>query len=188
MKVPSYECKIYSNFFGGKNGLLGSIYWNRISECQDSTNGPNRPHFQGVKEVSLHSTPKTLQILWPLGISVSPKSFIKSKIFPEAASFKVFDNGPALPTCWTKGCGKSLRKKKKTILTPKGDIPFSSQVSKQSVNTFNNIFSRQRSFVPKECLCSNSQLSNCRNPKRSVVLHQKEHWDVQLLLVHVKST
>ena len=28
-KVPRYECEIYSIIFGGKNGLPGSIYWNR---------------------------------------------------------------------------------------------------------------------------------------------------------------
>ena len=88
-----------------------------VSECQHSTNEPNRPHFQGEKEVFLHSTPKTLQILLALGISVSPKSFIKLKIFPEAASFKVFDNEPALPTCCTKGCGKSQLRNKNYFST-----------------------------------------------------------------------
>ena len=112
MKVPRYECEIYSKFFEERMAFLEANIETEVSECQDSTNGPNLPHFQGVKEPSLHSTPKTLHILWPLGISVSPKSFIKSKIFPEASSFKVFDNEPALPTCCTKGCGKSLRKKK----------------------------------------------------------------------------
>ena len=102
------------------------------SECQDSTNGSNRPNFQGVKEVSLHSTPKTLQILWPF----SPKSFIKSKIFPEAASFKVFDNKPALPTCCTKGCGKSQLRNKNYFST-KRDIPFSSSsLSTHSTTSF----------------------------------------------------
>ena len=57
-KVPRYECEIYSIIFGVKNNIE-----TEVSECQDSTNGPNLPHFQGVKEVSLHSTPKTLQIL-----------------------------------------------------------------------------------------------------------------------------
>ena len=37
------------------------------------------------------STPKALQILWPLGFSVSRKSFIKSNIFPEATCFNVFE-------------------------------------------------------------------------------------------------
>ena len=92
--------------------------WPSWKHMLKHTNGPNCPHFQGAKEVSLHSTPKTLQILWPLGISVSPKSFIKSKIFP--ASFKVFDNEPALPTCCTKGCGKSQLRNKNYFSTKRG--------------------------------------------------------------------
>ena len=150
-----------------------------VSEFQDSTNGPNRPHFQGVKEVSLHSTPKTLQILWPLGISVSPKSFIKSKIFPEAASFKVFDNEPALPTCCTKGCGKSQLRNKNYFRT-KRDIPFSS--SSLSTHSTTSFPDRGASSQRNACAAA-FQLS-----EPSDVLHQKEHWDVQLLLVRVKFT
>ena len=63
---------------------------------------------------------------------------------------------------------------KNNYFTTKKDIPISSQVSKQSFNSFNNIFSRHRSFVPKECLCSNSKLSNCC----SDIVHQKEHWEM----------
>ena len=55
--------KLTANFFGGRMAFLEAYIETEVSECQDSTNGPNRPHFQGVKEVSLHSTPKTLQIL-----------------------------------------------------------------------------------------------------------------------------
>ena len=124
------------NFLGGRRAFLEANIETEVSECQDSTNVPNRPDFQGVKEVLLHSTPKTLQITLPLGITVSPKSFIKSKIFPEAASFKVFDNEPALPTCCTKRCGKSQLRNKNYFSTKRG-IPFSSSsLTKHSTTSF----------------------------------------------------
>ena len=66
---------------------------------------------QGVKEVSLHSTPKKLQIHRPLGIPVSPNSFIagqfsKLNISPEALelAFNIFDTVPALPAQHQKLC------------------------------------------------------------------------------------
>ena len=152
-----------------------------VSECQNSTNGPNRPHFQGVTEVSLHSTPKTLQIIWPLGISVSPKSFSKSKIFP--ASFKVFDNEPALPTCCTKGCGKSQLRNKNYFSTKRGHSVF------QLVAVCQHI--QQHLFQTEELRHKGmpvQQQSPFQLLKPSDVLHQKEHWNVQLLLVHVKFT
>ena len=62
MKVPRYECEIYSIIYEGRMAFLEANIETEVSECQDSTNEPNRPHFQGVKEVSLHSTPKTFQI------------------------------------------------------------------------------------------------------------------------------
>ena len=148
-----------------------------VSECQNSTNGPNRPHFQGEKEVLLHSTPKTLQILWPLGISVSPKSFIESKIFPEAASFKVFDNEPALPTCCTKGCGKSQLRNKNYFRTKREHSD-----SSQSTHSTASFPDRGASSQSNACAAA-FQLS-----EPSDVLHQKKHWDVQLLLVRVKFT
>ena len=147
-----------------------------VSECQDSTNGPNLPHFQGVKEVSHHSTPKTLQILWSLGISVSPKSFIKLKIFPEAASFKVFDNEPALPPSCTKGCGKSLRKKNNYFSTKRGHSVFQSGFKTVYQHIQQHLFQTEelRPIGMPVQQQSAFQLPKCW----SVVLHQKKHWDL----------
>ena len=118
-----------------------------------------------MPKVFLHSKPKTLQIFWPLRVSVSPTTFIKSNIFPEAISFNFAEQEDSVES----------PQEKHYFTTKRGHFCFQSGI-KQS---FNTIFSRLRSFVPKQMPVQQGsafQLHNVNPCKWIDVLHQKEHW------------
>ena len=121
--------------------------------------------YFSVQKVFLHSKSKTLQIIWPLGVSVSLRTFIKSNIFPEEISFNFAEQEESVES----------PQEKHYFTTKRGHFYFQSG-TKQS---FNTIFSRLRRFIPKEMHVQQEsafQLHNVNPCKWIDVLHQNEHW------------
>ena len=112
------QFKAYRNFLFTKHQKLGKFFdlWAStfLQNLLLMVNFQSQRSFQKLCfwhcTCSACSTPKALQIIWLLGVSVSQKSFMKTNIIPETSSLNAFDT------------------------------------SKQSFNTFNNIF-HNRSFV-----------------------------------------